>query len=270
MTGRAALWDVNQLPYLEAYLALSFLPQNGSGETRHVRVLLDPYRSMRERETDDVEKSWKHETGFHRDRSQMRACVVLLLAIAPCVRGRSDAPLLQRSVAQAPRLNFLRASATGQAKGTVRRSESSLDSPERPLQATAFLFVMGLSLVTLTPTSHFIKSLGPERGMKWLTMISTMSAATEIGLSPLVGGLSDAFGRKSVLAITLGLSLLVNCAAAAFPTLLPLGISKFVSSFVVGIFFLAAVRNAPPHTADMLPAHDPSPCARSIFWTRCL
>ena len=115
-----------------------------------------------------------------------------------------------------------------------------LQRPEVPLQATAFVFVLGISLTTLTPAPHLVEQLGQARGMQLLTALATTSAAAEIALSPIVGGLADSRGRKPVIIGTLVSALLASLAAAVYPSVTTVAVSKFVSSAVVGIFFLGA------------------------------
>ena len=111
--------------------------------------------------------------------------------------------------------------------------------PERALQATAFLFVVGVSLIALAPAPHLIAKLGEKQGLYLLTAVASTSAAAEIALSPIIGGLSDSFGRKPVLLGTLCCALLANLAAAISPSVPLVVLSKFVASIVVGFFFLA-------------------------------
>jgi MFS family permease len=110
----------------------------------------------------------------------------------------------------------------------------------RALQATAGAFVLGLALVALTPTTHIIDALGAEDGMRLLTALSTTSAAAEIGLSPLVGSLSDTFGRKPILLGAVLIAVIANGAVAITPTVGWLATAKFVSPLAVGLYFLAS------------------------------
>jgi len=121
--------------------------------------------------------------------------------------------------------------------------------PELPLQISSFLFVVGLSLTALTPTSYLVKELGGVQGPKLLSAVAAASAAAEIGLSPLVGGLADSAGRKPVLIATLLSAVVVNGLTAASPFIewneAPLvvpfmALAKFTNSLVVGLFFLSA------------------------------
>lgn len=114
------------------------------------------------------------------------------------------------------------------------------DSQAAPLQLTAFVFVLGLSLVTLTPAKEVVTRLGTEPGMRLLTILATSSAASEIALSPLIGGLTDSVGRKPVLLATVASVFAANLATAVWPSVPLIALSKFVSSLVVGIFFLSA------------------------------
>ena len=110
--------------------------------------------------------------------------------------------------------------------------------PERALQATAFLFVVGVSLIALAPAPYLIAKLGEKQGLYLLTAVASTSAAAEIALSPIIGGLSDSFDA-SPCSGTLCCALLANLAAAISPSVPLVVLSKFVASIVVGFFFLA-------------------------------
>eukprot|EP00966_Prymnesium_polylepis_P299478 6920549-Prymnesium_polylepis.1 len=88
---------------------------------------------------------------------------------------------------------------------------------ELALRLTAFSFVLGLSLTTLTPAPHLVSELGQVQGVKLLTALATTSAATEIAISPVIGGLSDSLGRKPVLVSTLASALLASACVAVAP-----------------------------------------------------
>ena len=111
---------------------------------------------------------------------------------------------------------------------------------EKALRATAFLFVVGISLTTLTPAPHLVGELGQVNGMRLLTFLATTSAIAEIALSPIIGGLSDSSGRKPVLIGTLASALVANAAVAVAPCIATVALSKFVGGAVVGVFFLAS------------------------------
>jgi len=165
-----------------------------------------------------------------------------LLCLLALALPKHELPLLTATARPSPRL--MTPATTTALRSPVLMAAAAAPKPPRPevpLQATAFIFVLGLSLVTLTPTTRFIDALGQQRGMAALTAIAATSAAAEIAISPVIGGLSDSIGRKGVLIGTLTTALLVNAACAFFPALLPIiGASKFVSSCVIGVFFLAA------------------------------
>ena len=150
-------------------------------------------------------------------------------AIRP-VTSSARAPLLHGS----PRHPVLVAAARKPA------TAAAAENPARPLQLTAFVFVLGLSLVTLTPAKEVVDRMGTGPGMQLLTLLSTASAAAEIALSPLIGSLTDSVGRKPVLLVTVASVAAVNLATAVCPTVPLIALSKLVSSLVVGIFFLAA------------------------------
>jgi len=100
--------------------------------------------------------------------------------------------------------------------------------------------MVGISLVTLEPALFMMNTLGSERGMRLLTLLSATSAAAEIALSPFFGGLTDSLGRKPVVVGTMLVACLTNLATAVYPTVALVALSKFVASLVIGIFFLAA------------------------------
>ena len=130
---------------------------------------------------------------------------------------------------------LLMAAGHGAAPDPSTASESSI----RALQATAFVFVLSISLTTLAPAPFMVKALGERPGINLLVALATSSAVAEIGLSPLVGGLADSAGRKAVLLCTIGCQLISSLLVAIRPTVPFVAASKFVSSAVVGIFFLA-------------------------------
>ena len=107
---------------------------------------------------------------------------------------------------------------------------AAAENPARPLQLTAFVFVLGLSLVTLTPAKEVTTRMGTEAGMRLLTLLTTGSAAAEIALSPLVGSLTDSVGRKPVLLATCFSVFAVNLATAVWPTVPPTSISSLSRS----------------------------------------
>jgi MFS family permease len=152
-------------------------------------------------------------------------------ALQPAGTSRKGAPLLHSGSRHPVLLAAARKPASAPAPA---------ENPARPLQLTAFVFVLGLSLVTLTPAKEVTTRMGTEAGMRLLTLLTTGSAAAEIALSPLVGSLTDSVGRKPVLLFTCFSVFAVNLATAVWPTVPLIALSKLVSSLVVGIFFLAA------------------------------
>jgi len=154
-------------------------------------------------------------------------------ALQPAGTSRKGAPLLHSG----SRHPVLLAAARKQPPASA---PPAVENPARPLQLTAFVFVLGLSLVTLTPAKEVTTRMGTEAGMRLLTLLTTGSAAAEIAFSPLVGSLTDSIGRKPVLLVTCFSVFAVNLATAVCPTVPLIALSKLVSSLVVGIFFLAA------------------------------
>lgn len=162
----------------------------------------------------------------------MRFCV-LILAIPSAYPAT---PLVSKPTLVAARPNGRRIAA----KPTPAATTADPASAARALQATAGAFVLGLALVALTPTTHIIDAHGAEHGMRLLTALSTASAAAEIGLSPLVGSLADAIGRKKILLGAVLSALLTNGAVAIAPSVGLLAMAKFVSPLAVGLYFLAS------------------------------
>merc|ERR1740133_836641 len=108
-------------------------------------------------------------------------------ALQPAGTSRKGAPLLHSG----SRHPVLLAAARKQPPASA---PPAVENPARPLQLTAFVFVLGLSLVTLTPAKEVTTRMGTEAGMRLLTLLTTGSAAAEIAFSPLVGSLTDVVG----------------------------------------------------------------------------
>lgn len=134
-----------------------------------------------------------------------------------------------------------RSVSTKEKRSNVLVAEAAAPSarPAQALQLTTFFFVLGLALVQLTPAEHLIKMLGVKSGTELLIALASLGAAAEIALSPIIGGLADSMGRKSVLIGALALALLVNLLVVMAPSVATIAISKFFSSFLIGAFFLA-------------------------------
>merc|ERR1740133_238737 len=129
-------------------------------------------------------------------------------ALQPAGTSRKGAPLLHSG----SRHPVLLAAARKQPPASA---PPAVENPARPLQLTAFVFVLGLSLVTLTPAKEVTTRMGTEAGMRLLTLLTTGSAAAEITFSPLVGSLTDSVGRKPVLLVTCFSVFAVNLATAS-------------------------------------------------------
>jgi len=171
----------------------------------------------------------------------------------PTLSARSKPLLAARTLAQSKALLAARPSPRTQ-------PAPAAGNPAAALQATAGLFILGLALVALTPTSHIIDSLGAERGMQLLTVLATTSAAAEIGLSPLIGGLADSIGRKPVLLGAVLSAALANGAVALAPFTSVVATAKFISSLVVGLFFLSggepdSIHSMHSYTAVLITDH---------------
>ena len=72
---------------------------------------------------------------------------------------------------------------------------AAAENPARPLQLTAFVFVLGLSLVSLTPAKEVTTRMGTEAGMRLLTLLTTGSAAAEIVAAALPAAASNVSSR---------------------------------------------------------------------------
>ena len=136
----------------------------------------------------------------------------------------------------------LRAATADRPATALRGGETAAAAarPERVLQPLSFIFVLSVAVVALAPAPALIARLGAPRATELLALVNSASAAAEICLAPVVGALADRFGRKPVLLGVLGLVLLANGAACAFPCVPALLATKFVGSLVVGLYFLAS------------------------------
>jgi len=76
-------------------------------------------------------------------------------------------------------------------------------SISRSFYAGSFLFILSLSVVSLYPAPHLVSVLGAEKATKLLATVSSAGALTEIGVSPAIGALVDALGRKPILVATM-------------------------------------------------------------------
>ena len=146
------------------------------------------------------------------------APALLLLTVAssalltPLARGLQPQPHISSAI---PAVN-------ARLRGGARASASVVNSadtprPELALQPTAFIFVLSVAVVTLTPPAYLVTHMGSARATRLLSAVASFSALMEILLAPLVGALSDAVGRKPVLLLTLASALGVNSVAAFAP-----------------------------------------------------
>uniref|UniRef100_A0A7S4F0N0 Major facilitator superfamily (MFS) profile domain-containing protein n=1 Tax=Chrysotila carterae TaxID=13221 RepID=A0A7S4F0N0_CHRCT len=154
---------------------------------------------------------------------------------AGCLRGTR--PCLQRCSNTVDRTSAdtTHAKATASSRGVAVQASLHLRggggmrdalAEQFPLQSLALVFVLGLALVTLTPTPFLVDQLGAARGMRLLTILSTSSAAAEILLSPVAGTLTDSVGRKPVLLASLLTAFAATAGAAAMPTVAMISASK--------------------------------------------
>lgn len=124
--------------------------------------------------------------------------------------------------------------------GNVNESVAASIPPERALQVTSCLFVLGSAVASLAPPPILVARLGVESGTALLALIATASAATEMLAAPLIGAASDSIGRKPVLIGTLLLVGLVNAIVTLSPTVPVIAFSKFINSMFTGIYFLSS------------------------------
>ena len=112
--------------------------------------------------------------------------------------------------------------------------------PERPLQLTAAGLVLSQALVALAPAQFCTAALGPAAATTLMASVGSISAGTEIFISPLVGALTDAVGRKPVLVGTLAAACACKLAAAIQPSVASIAASMFVGQIATGLFFLSS------------------------------
>ena len=155
--------------------------------------------------------------------------------LTPLARGPQQQPCIRSAL---PAVNA-RLRGGARASAAVANSDST-PRPELALQPTAFIFVLSVAVVTLTPPAYLVTHMGAVKATKLLTTVASFSALMEILLAPLVGALSDAVGRKPVLLLTLASVLVVNTVAAFAPIVPFILLSAFVSKLVVGLFFLSS------------------------------
>lgn len=118
------------------------------------------------------------------------------------------------------------------------------------LRIATGLVAFSLSLVVLSPTPALIAAVGTERATSMIQWVAAASAGTEVVLSPLVGSLVDALGRKPLLVLALCLLSLAQALVACTGSVGSILLANFASSFLFGVFMLSAGAA----TADLLVA----------------
>jgi len=102
------------------------------------------------------------------------------------------------------------------------------------------VFAVSIAVVSLTPAKAMVDQVGSDKGAEILALVAAASALFEIVISPVVGALSDTFGRKPMLLGTFAAVALVQSITALSPTVQSIAVSKFVCSLVSGLFFLTS------------------------------
>ena len=154
-----------------------------------------------------------------------------LLAAGPTTTARTGSTAAAR-----PRLSqpLLASSAKAVSDGGSERR------PERPLQLTAAGLVLSQSMVALAPAIEFNARLGPAAATALLASIGSISAGIEIVISPIIGSLSDAIGRKPVLVATIAAACACKLVAAISPSVATIAASMFIGQLATGLFFLSS------------------------------
>ncbi|KAG8465923.1 hypothetical protein KFE25_005493 [Diacronema lutheri] len=118
------------------------------------------------------------------------------------------------------------------------------------LRISTGLVALALSLVVLSPTPALIGAVGADKATSMLQWVAAASAGTEVLLSPIVGALIDALGRKPMLVCATGALALAQALVACTSSVGALLLSQFASSMLIGVFMLSAAAA----TADLLVA----------------
>jgi len=122
----------------------------------------------------------------------------------------------------------------------VDDQEVSKTSSLPALYASSFLIVVGNALVAFSPAPALIERLGIDSATRVLSTLSSTAALLQILLGPAIGSLMDSAGRKPIALASLLALVLVNGAVSLHPTVVCIAIAKVMSSFVIGIFFIAS------------------------------
>ena len=120
------------------------------------------------------------------------------------------------------------------------------------LHQTSFLMVSSTSMVVFAPlpslTKHIADTMDAtsstpqERAIQILAIISAISAAIELFLSPLVGVIIDIFGRKLPMVVFASLIGCANLGVVLYPCIITICLSRIVNVLVGG--FLVIIVNA--------------------------
>lgn len=137
---------------------------------------------------------------------------------------------------------------------TIAESEpaSSNDDPKtstlNALHQTSFLIVASMAMVMFSPLPSLTRSLAKSnlepqaKAVQILALLTAISAAIELFLSPLVGVLIDSFGRKLPSVVLYGLIAIANLAVVCKPGVWSVCASRMVNTVVGG--FLVIVSNS--------------------------
>lgn len=82
------------------------------------------------------------------------------------------------------------------------------------LRIATGLAALALSLVALSPTPALIAAVGTEKATSMIQWVSAASAGTEVVLSPVIGSLVDALGRKPLLVFAMTMLALAQTVVA--------------------------------------------------------
>jgi MFS family permease len=97
-----------------------------------------------------------------------------------------------------------------------------------------------ISIVSLSPTPILFEAYGPDRTTIILSSLTTLAAACEIVLSPLLGSVLDSVGRKPALIASSLIVAAANAAASQNPAARPVATARFFSYIAIPQFFLAS------------------------------
>eukprot|EP00546_Thalassionema_frauenfeldii_P008077 CAMPEP_0178909524 /NCGR_PEP_ID=MMETSP0786-20121207/8571_1 /TAXON_ID=186022 /ORGANISM="Thalassionema frauenfeldii, Strain CCMP 1798" /LENGTH=303 /DNA_ID=CAMNT_0020581637 /DNA_START=119 /DNA_END=1031 /DNA_ORIENTATION=- len=127
-----------------------------------------------------------------------------------------------------------------------------------PLLLANFFALLSVMCTALSPAPILIDRFGSQKATSILSSISSLAAAIEICLSPILGAILDSWGRKPVLILCITTIALINGIISTNTDPIAVSIAKFLVTVSLPQFFVASSAIS----ADMLA---PSPQQMGAF-----